>query len=59
MVGSSYYEATSIWLEWNRKVIKEFTGIVDYLSVIAIEMMYLPKQNKPLATNYMAESTVF
>lgn len=31
--GSSYYEPTGIWLDWNRKVIKEFTGVADYLSV--------------------------
>jgi alpha-N-arabinofuranosidase len=31
--GSSYYESTGIWLEWNRKVITAFTGIADYLSV--------------------------
>jgi len=31
--GSSYYEPTGIWLDWNRKVIQKFTGIADYLSV--------------------------
>jgi alpha-N-arabinofuranosidase len=31
--GSSYYESTGIWLEWNRKVITAFTGIADYLSI--------------------------
>jgi alpha-N-arabinofuranosidase len=31
--GSSYYEETGIWLEWNRKIITAFTGIADYLSV--------------------------
>ncbi len=31
--GSSYYEPTGSWFEWNRKVIDAFTGIADYLSV--------------------------
>ena len=31
--GSSYYEPTGSWLEWNRKVIGAFTGVADYLSV--------------------------
>lgn len=31
--GSSYYESTGIWIDWNRKVIKAFTGVADYLSV--------------------------
>jgi alpha-N-arabinofuranosidase len=31
--GCSYYEATGIWLEWNRKVITAFTGVADYLSI--------------------------
>lgn len=31
--GTSYYEPTGKWLEWNRKVIETFTGVADYLSV--------------------------
>jgi alpha-N-arabinofuranosidase len=31
--GSSNYESTGIWLEWNRKVITAFTGIADYISI--------------------------
>lgn len=31
--GSSYYEPTGIWIDWNQKVIKTFTGIADYLSI--------------------------
>jgi alpha-N-arabinofuranosidase len=31
--GSSYYESTGIWLEWNRKIITAFTGVADYLSI--------------------------
>lgn len=31
--GSSYYEATGGWIDWNRKVIDAFTGVADYLSV--------------------------
>ncbi len=31
--GSSYYESTGIWIDWNRKVIATFTGIADYLSI--------------------------
>jgi len=31
--GSSYYEPTGKWLEWNRKVITALTGVADYLSI--------------------------
>ena len=31
--GSSLYDSTGSWLEWNRKVISELTGIADYLSI--------------------------
>ncbi len=31
--GSSYYEPSGGWLEWNRKVIGAFTGVADYLSI--------------------------
>jgi alpha-N-arabinofuranosidase len=31
--GSSWYESTGGWLEWNQKVINSFTGLADYLSV--------------------------
>jgi alpha-N-arabinofuranosidase len=31
--GSSYYEPTGSWTDWNRRVIKTFTGIADYLSI--------------------------
>jgi alpha-N-arabinofuranosidase len=32
--GSSLYDSTGSWLEWNRKIIGSFTGIADYLSSI-------------------------
>lgn len=31
--GSSYYEPTGIWIDWNQKIIKAFTGVADYLSI--------------------------
>ena len=31
--GSSYYEPTGIWIDWNQKIVKAFTGIADYLSI--------------------------
>jgi len=31
--GSSYYEPTGRWLDWNRTIINAFTGIADYLSI--------------------------
>lgn len=31
--GSSYYEATGKWIDWNWKVISELTGVAEYLSI--------------------------
>ena len=31
--GSSYYEPTGQWVEWNRKVLTELGGVIDYLSI--------------------------
>ncbi|MFN8257090.1 MAG: alpha-L-arabinofuranosidase C-terminal domain-containing protein [Bacteroidales bacterium] len=31
--GSSYYESTGQWIEWNRKVLAGFGDLIDYLSV--------------------------
>ena len=31
--GSSYYEPTGRWIEWNQKIINTFTGVADYLSI--------------------------
>ena len=31
--GSSYYEATGRWVDWNQKIVKTFTGVADYLSI--------------------------
>ena len=31
--GSSYYESTGIWIDWNWKVITELRDIADYLSI--------------------------
>jgi len=31
--GSSLYDSTGSWIEWNRKVIGALTGIADYISI--------------------------
>jgi len=31
--GSSYYEPSGIWIDWNQKIIKNFTGIANYISI--------------------------
>jgi len=31
--GSSYYESTGIWIDWNWKVITELRDIADYISI--------------------------
>jgi len=31
--GSSYYEPTGRWIDWNQKIIRTFTGVADYLSI--------------------------
>jgi alpha-N-arabinofuranosidase len=31
--GSSYYESTGLWIDWNWKVITELRDIADYLSI--------------------------
>jgi len=31
--GSSYYESTGIWIDWNRKIINELGDIAKYLSI--------------------------
>jgi alpha-N-arabinofuranosidase len=31
--GSSYYESTGQWIDWNRKVLLSFGDLVDYLSI--------------------------
>ena len=31
--GSSYYEPTGRWIEWNQKIVNAFTGVADYLSI--------------------------
>lgn len=31
--GSSYYEPTGVWVDWNRQVVNAFTGVADYLSI--------------------------
>jgi len=31
--GSSLYDSTGSWIDWNRKVIGSLTGIADYLSI--------------------------
>lgn len=31
--GSSYYESSNQWLDWNRKVLTSFGDLIDYLSI--------------------------
>jgi len=31
--GSSYYEPSGKWIDWNRKIITEFRDIADYISI--------------------------
>jgi alpha-L-arabinofuranosidase len=31
--GSSYYESTGQWVEWNRKVLTELGDMIDYISI--------------------------
>jgi alpha-N-arabinofuranosidase len=31
--GSSYYESTGKWVEWNRRVLESFGDLIDYLSI--------------------------
>ena len=31
--GSSYYESTGIWIDWNRKVLTGLGDMIDYLSI--------------------------
>ncbi len=31
--GSSYYESTGLWVEWNRKVLAGLGDLIDYLSI--------------------------
>ena len=31
--GSSYYEPTGRWINWNQTIINAFTGLADYLSI--------------------------
>jgi alpha-L-arabinofuranosidase len=31
--GSSYYESTGQWVEWNRKVLTELGDLIDYISI--------------------------
>jgi len=31
--GSSYYESTGIWVEWNHKVLAGLGDLIDYISI--------------------------
>ena len=56
--GSSYYESTGIWLEWNRKVISAFTGIADYLSIHRYWHDGVPEDKRNDYYSYMGEGAM-
>jgi alpha-N-arabinofuranosidase len=56
--GSSNYEATGIWLEWNRKVITAFTGIADYLSIHRYWHDGVPEDKRNDYYSYMGEGAM-
>ncbi|MDR0694458.1 MAG: alpha-N-arabinofuranosidase, partial [Prevotellaceae bacterium] len=56
--GSSNYEATGIWLEWNRKVITAFTGIADYLSIHRYWHNGVPEDKRDDYYSYMGEGAM-
>ncbi|MDD4661518.1 MAG: alpha-L-arabinofuranosidase C-terminal domain-containing protein [Massilibacteroides sp.] len=56
--GSSYYEETGIWLEWNRKVITALTGVADYLSVHRYWHDGITKENRSDYYSFMGEGAM-
>lgn len=56
--GSSYYEETGIWLDWNRKVINAFTGVADYLSVHRYWRDGIPEEQRYEYYDYMGEGAM-
>jgi alpha-L-arabinofuranosidase len=50
--GSSYYEPTGQWVEWNRKVLSGFGDMIDYLSI------HRYWENSPDYYTYMGQSAM-
>ena len=50
--GSSYYESTGQWVDWNRKVL---TGLGDMIDYISIHRYW---ENSPEYYNYMGQSAM-
>jgi alpha-L-arabinofuranosidase len=48
--GSSYYEPTGQWIEWNRKVLSGLGDLIDYISI------HRYWENSPDYYNYMGQS---
>ena len=48
--GSSYYEPTGQWIEWNRKVLSGLGDMIDYISI------HRYWENSPDYYNYMGQS---
>lgn len=56
--GSSYYEPTGIWLDWNRKVITAFTGVADYLSIHRYWFDGISKEKRKDYYSFMGEAAM-
>lgn len=50
--GSSYYEPTGQWVEWNRKVLKDLGDMIDYISI------HRYWENSPDYYTYMGQSAM-
>jgi alpha-L-arabinofuranosidase len=50
--GSSYYESSGQWVEWNRKVLSGLGDLVDYISI------HRYWENSPDYYNYMGQSAL-
>jgi alpha-N-arabinofuranosidase len=50
--GSSYYEPTGQWIEWNRKVLSGLGDMIDYISI------HRYWENSPDYYNYMGQSAL-
>jgi alpha-N-arabinofuranosidase len=50
--GSSYYEPTGQWTEWNRKVLSGLGDLIDYISI------HRYWENSPDYYNYMGQSAL-
>lgn len=50
--GSSYYESSGQWVEWNRKVLSGLGDLIDYISI------HRYWENSPDYYNYMGQSAL-